>query len=412
MPFSFFRSPASRGLVNLYTGTFLSGMGWSMVFPGIAIMPSFFDVSIGAAAQVVTLYGVGRFAAMPVAGQIIDRAGSRASLIAGTILIASGAAMACIVPWFLLVLVASFVIGSGDGLWAMGREVSGVDLVKLDQRGRVLSGFHGMHSGGFAVGPLLGGILIELANLRVMFAAYALLSVLAVILAVFSHNAVAARNSKELQALPDNKSSKNRIRRLLDLYLQIDPGLRSTYLVFVFATAAAFMFRQTFQSILPLYAESEAGLSAIEIGTLFSFSGVLILVMILPVGFILDKIGRKWATVPSTGLPAIAFLALPFTDSFQMMLVLVGLMGVANGLSLGSLAASTYDVVPESARGRLQAARRMAAEVGGVGAPLVGGILMNFSGPGTPFLVYAPILILASILLAFVAKETLVKRKE
>ena len=95
-----------------------------------------------------------------------------------------------------------------------------------------------------------------------------------------------------------------------------------------------------------------------------------------------------------------------------MMLVLVGLMGVANGLSLGSLAASTYDVVPESARGRLQAARRMAAEVGGVGAPLVGGILMNFSGPGTPFLVYAPILILASILLAFVAKETLVKRKE
>ena len=297
-----------------------------MVFPGIAIMPSFFDVSIGAAAQVVSLYGIGRFAAMPVAGQIIDRAGSRASLIAGTILIASGAAMACIVPWFLLVLVASFVIGSGDGLWAMGREVSGVDLVKLDQRGRVLSGFHGMHSGGFAVGPLLGGILIELANLRVMFAAYALLSVLAVILAVFSHNAVAARNSKELQALPDNKSSKNRIRRLLDLYLQIDPGLRSTYLVFVFATAAAFMFRQTFQSILPLYAESEAGLSAIEIGTLFSFSGVLILVMILPVGFILDKIGRKWATVPSTGLPAIAFLALPFTDSFQMMLVLVGLI--------------------------------------------------------------------------------------
>ena len=86
----------------------------------------------------------------------------------------------------------------------------------------------------------------------------------------------------------------------------------------MFATAAAFMFRQTFQSILPLYAESEAGLSAIEIGTLFSFSGVLILVMILPVGFILDKIGRKWATVPSTGLPAIAFLALPFTDSFQI----------------------------------------------------------------------------------------------
>ena len=189
MPFSFFRSPASRGLVNLYTGTFLSGMGWSMVFPGIAIMPSFFDVSIGAAAQVVTLYGIGRFAAMPVAGQIIDRAGSRASLIAGTILIASGAAMACIVPWFLLVLVASFVIGSGDGLWAMGREVSGVDLVKLDQRGRVLSGFHGMHSGALAIGPLIGGLLADGIGFRATFFGFAAVPGVAVLLGVFAHDA-------------------------------------------------------------------------------------------------------------------------------------------------------------------------------------------------------------------------------
>lgn len=406
-----FRNPVSRGLVNLYSGTFLSGMGWSMVFPGIAIMPGYFDVSIGAAAQVVTLYGIGRFAAMPIAGQIIDKAGSRASLIAGTILIALGAAMASMVPWFLLILLASFIIGSGDGFWAMGREISGVDLVKLDQRGRVLSGFHGMHSGGFAVGPLLGGILIEFANLRVMFAVYACMAALAVLLAIFSHNAVASKEPKGVNELQESKIHKSRIRRFLDLYLQIDPGLRSTYLVFVFATAAAFMFRQTFQSILPLFAESEAGLSPIEIGTLFSFSGVLILLMIVPVGFILDKVGRKWATVPSTGLPAIAFLILPFTHSFEVMLVLVALMGVANGLSLGSLAASTYDVVPESARGRLQAGRRMVAEIGGVGAPLFGGILMNISGPGTPFLVYAPILILASVLLAFVAKETLIKSK-
>ncbi|MQF86141.1 MAG: MFS transporter [SAR202 cluster bacterium] len=409
MLISSFRNPVSRGIINLYSGTFLSGMGWSMVFPGIAIMPGFFGVSIGAAAQVVTLYGIGRFTAMPIAGQVIDRAGSRASLIAGTIFITAGAVIASLAPWFILILGASFIIGAGDGLWAMGREVSGVDLVKQNQRGRILSGFHGMHSGGFAVGPLLGGVLIEFTNLRVMFMAYALMAFLAMILASFSHNAVAAKDSKETTNAHDKAIDKNRLRRFLDLYFQIDPALRNTYLVFVFATAAAFMFRQTFQSILPLFAESEAGLSAIEIGVLFSFSGVLILIMIVPVGFILDKVGRKWATVPSTGLPAIAFIALPFTHSFEMMMVLVAFMGVANGLSLGSLAASTYDVVPESARGRLQAARRMVAEIGGVGAPLFGGLMMNMSGPGTPFLVYAPILILASLLLAFVAKETLIK---
>jgi MFS family permease len=74
---------------------------------------------------------------------------------------------------------------------------------------------------------------------------------------------------------------------------------------------------------------------------------------------------------------------------------------------LGSLATSTYDVVPASARGRLQALRRTVAEIGGVGAPLFGGILADHFNPGVPFLVYAPLLVLAAVLLAVVARETL-----
>jgi MFS family permease len=80
---------------------------------------------------------------------------------------------------------------------------------------------------------------------------------------------------------------------------------------------------------------------------------------------------------------------------------------MANGLSLGSLATSTYDVVPPAARGRLQAARRTVAELGGVGAPLLGGYLADRFNPGMPFLAYAPLLVLSAALLAIVARETL-----
>jgi MFS family permease len=93
-------------------------------------------------------------------------------------------------------------------------------------------------------------------------------------------------------------------------------------------------------------------------------------------------------------------------DSFQLA-VLVSFLGVANGLSLGSLATSTFDVVPANARGRLQAARRTIAETGGVGAPLLGGYLADQFNPGVPFLAYAPLLILSAVLLAFFARETL-----
>jgi MFS family permease len=159
--------------------------------------------------------------------------------------------------------------------------------------------------------------------------------------------------------------------------------------------------------MLPLYAGSYLSLSPTDIGLLFSISGVIVFFMIIPAGFIMDRVGRKWCTVPSTGLPALVFLLIPMTSSFAQLAILVGIAGVSQGLSLGSIATSTYDVVPAHVRGRLQAVRRTIAELGSGLAPLLAGFLANAFNPGIPFLVYAPVLIFSATLLAVVGKETL-----
>jgi MFS family permease len=159
--------------------------------------------------------------------------------------------------------------------------------------------------------------------------------------------------------------------------------------------------------MLPLYAGYYLDLPPTQIGMLFTISGVVVFAMIIPAGFIMDRVGRKWCTVPSTGLPALVFVLIPLTSSFTQLSLLVGLAGLAQGLSLGSLATSTYDVVPAHARGRLQALRRTIAELGSGVAPLFGGYLANTYNPGVPFLVYAPLLVFSAVLLAVVGKETL-----
>ena len=403
----------SRGLLNLYSGTVLSGFGWGMVLPITLVIALAFGVSEGVVAQLVTAFAVGKTAGIPVAGILADRFGTRSSLLGGPALIAIGMLAAAASPWFLLLPVAMFIAGTGDSLWALGREISGVDLVRRDQRGRVLSGFHGLHAAGMAIGPIVGGFLADAVNFRAVFLEYAAVGGAAFVLALVAHNAKASHRP---QASPTNagggaKGIRGRIAATGALLKELEPHMRTTYLVLVFATVAAFMFRMTFQSMLPIFAGSELGFTPLQIGALFSISGALVIAMIVPVGFILDKIGRKWATVPSTALPGLAFLLIPFTDSFVQLAILVGICGVANGLSLGSLAASTYDVVPEHARGRLQAIRRTVAEIGGVGAPLLGGLLLTVFNPGAPFLAYAPVLLLGGVLLAFVAKETLVKER-
>ena len=159
--------------------------------------------------------------------------------------------------------------------------------------------------------------------------------------------------------------------------------------------------------MLPLYAGNYLKLSPTDVGLLFTISGIFVFAMIVPAGFIMDRVGRKWATVPSTGIPALAFVIIPFTDSFMQLAVLVSVTGLSNGLSLGSVATSTYDVVPAHARGRLQAVRRTIAEIGGAFTPLLGGYLANTYNPGVPFLIYAPVLVLSATLLALIGRETL-----
>ncbi|HVO91318.1 MAG TPA: MFS transporter, partial [Terriglobales bacterium] len=104
--------------------------------------------------------------------------------------------------------------------------------------------------------------------------------------------------------------------------------------------------------------------------------------------------------------PGLVFLLIPATDNFVQLAALVGIAGLAQGLSLGSLATSTYDVVPAHVRGRLQALRRTIAKLGSGVAPVIGGYAANVFNPGVPFLIYAPLLVLSAGLLAMVGKET------
>ena len=381
-----------------------------MVVPALPVLAKSFGISAGTAAQIITALALGRFAGLPVSGVVLDRLGTRSALIAGPALSCIAGLLAAGMPWFSLILALVFLIGVAESVWVIAREVAGIDLARPDQRGRVLSGFHGVNYLGFAFGPLFGGMLAETAGFRAIFVAYAVCAALSVLIGLSVQN---SRSSYESHStLKPIKgwglsSALDRLRSLRDLFHQIQPDLRATYAVLVFATFTSFVHRVTTQSIVPLYASSELNLTPKEVGLLFSISGFTVFAMILPAGFVIDKVGRKWATVPSTGIPALAFLLIPFSEIFLQLAVLLAFLGISYGLSLGSLATSTFDVVPANARGRLQAARRTMAEIGGVGAPLIGGILADRFGPGVPFLAYAPLLVLSAILLAAVGRETL-----
>jgi MFS family permease len=402
--------PNLRGFSALYAATFFSG-AWAMVLPTIPVLARQFGVSAGGAAQLVTAFAIGKFFGTIVAGVLLDRMGTRVALVGGP-LVGSAAAL-CVVwaPWFSMILALALVMGAADSLWATAREVAGIDLAHRSQRGRVISGLHGVHTIGMAFSPFAGGWLTETFNFQAAFLGYAVAAGLAVATGFAVPDVTASHSPAKTHGGGVKgwgmAAQVQRLRGIQNLYREIHPNLRPTYCAIVFATLVNQSQRVIVQSMLPLYAAYYLHLAPTHVGMLFTVSGMIVFVMIIPAGFLMDRVGRKWCTVPSTGLPALVFLLIPFTESFTQLALLTGIVGLAQGLSLGSLATSTYDVVPAHARGRLQALRRTIAELGSGVAPLIGGYLANVYNPSVPFLVYAPLLLLSAILLAMVGKETL-----
>jgi MFS family permease len=266
-----------------------------------------------------------------------------------------------------------------------------------------------------ALGPALGGVLGDTVDFRAVFIGYMIVGALVFVLSLQApvkrrDPAMRAQTAQRRASVAHQSFwSAERFIALSRLVREIEPRLRSTYLILVFATFNTKLYRTLLHSMLPLYVVTYRGFTASELGFLLGIQGIFVMIMILPAGLVTDKLGRKWATVPSTAMPAVSFLLIPFADGYWEIAALLGLLGLSDGLSLGSIATSTYDVIPAHARGRLQAFRRTTSEAGGITGSLVGGRIATLANPGAPFLVAAPLLIVAALLVAFVAKETLVR---
>jgi predicted MFS family arabinose efflux permease len=75
-------NPMVRGLAALYASTFFSG-AWAMIIPTIPVLSQQFEVSAGAAAQIVTAFAIGKFVGTAIGGMILDRMGTRVALVGG-----------------------------------------------------------------------------------------------------------------------------------------------------------------------------------------------------------------------------------------------------------------------------------------------------------------------------------------
>jgi MFS family permease len=92
--------------------------------------------------------------------------------------------------------------------------------------------------------------------------------------------------------------------------------------------------------------------------------------MFYPVGHIMDRLGRKWAGIPSLLALSLALLVLPAAHELFGFIVVAILMGIGNGLAPGIVMTLGADFAPEGRRGEFLGVWRFISDAGSAGGPL------------------------------------------
>jgi MFS family permease len=390
-----FSRQTRQAIFQIYLPSLMMSLGMGMIVPAVPLLGKTFGVSIGLAVQVVTAQVIGRAISLIPAGVLHDRLGIRLGMIIGAGMGVASALVTAFAQSFWVILVSQFFWGFGLIMWNLGRELAAIDLVTVEQRGRQISALYGIQSTGEALGPAVGGFILDTMGFRSLFLIFA--GIAAVVLAI-------SATVQETHKLPYRpRGTAFGFTRLS----QITPYFRGTYIVLIIATFCAQLRLESLRSMLPVYAVSELGYSATKVGFLFLVIGLATFLMIIPAGFISDKFGRKWATAPPALLAGITFVAYPFVKGLPGLLVLSAMQGIISGMALGSMTTYTYDIVPRRVRAQLQVMRRTIGEMGSFTGPFLGGIIANAAGAGMSFLYFAPLQLLSAFLLIAVARESL-----
>jgi MFS family permease len=391
------RRPRHVCAISLASG--LNDASSEIIYP---LLPVFLFTSLGASARAFGLIeGLAESVSSLLklfAGYFSDRMGKRKSLVVAGYALASIArpllAFARTWPQVLAIRLTDRV---GKGVRTAPRDAMIADAVQVEQRGLAF-GFHrAMDHSGAVIGPLLGYLLMVLlvANRDLptgnefskIFLIASIPAVLAMVVAIFfmRESSIKKSEGSELPKLTLRGFDSNFKRFLLVL--------------------ALFTLSNSSDGFLILRA-TEAGVSAVMVPLLWAaHHGTKVLSSLLG-GDLSDRLGRKRLIVSGWLLYAAVYAGFAFATQEVSLWILFLIYGVYFGLVEGAEKALVADLVRPEQRGTAYGLYNLAFGVTVFPASLLMGIIWDWKGPTTAFLVSAVMgATAAALLLIFVKSQ-------
>lgn len=336
--------------------TLLSAAAMGAVMPVAALRAVELDASIGAAAFVVALMGVGQLIGVLPAGAIVARIGERGTLWRAGVLDVVALALAGWAPSLWLMAVALLLSGFASSAFFLARQGFMIDVLPPDRLARGMSLLGGSLRTGLLLGPAIGSLAIGPMGLQGAYSVAVVMALASLVVVLASPDLTGEH--ERVRAQEAHSGVFTVIRRHLRLLLTLGLG--------VLVISAL---RQARLVILPLWAV-HIGLGGVDSSQIFAAAGVAELFLVYPGGWAMDRLGRVWVVVALLSVISVSFLALPLAGTKGSLLAVALLMAVGNGLGSGIVMTLGADAAPTVDRAQFLGAWRLMGEAGHAGGTL------------------------------------------
>ncbi len=350
---------------TLYLPVLIVAISLQVRAPILPLFARELGASYALVGMVVAAEAVGMLLSDLPAGWVLGRLGQRRTMIVGLTFAVLAALALAVSQNIGQVILFQSLSGLGLSIFNLARSDFIAMFIPLQQRGRAVALLGGMLRVGRFVGPAIGGVTAAQLGLRAPFLVMTALlgAALVVVLAV----------------IPPDDPAEHKTGLSLRVYLQ---GLCATYVehrrllnITGLGQLLAQMVRTGPGVIIPLYAVDHLGLDVSLIGAIMSASSALDMLLFYPTGQIMDRLGRKFAVVPSFFLQGVGLALIPLTGSAVTLGLAAGLIGLGNGLGSGTMITLGADLAPAGRRGEFLGLWRFYGDLGfTLGPLLVGGV--------------------------------------
>lgn len=374
-------SKSYGAVAALSIAAFMVMTGVSIISPILPAYAASFGIPYALIGIIISSFAIARtFLDIP-SGLIAYKLGMKKFMAIGLILVAASSFVAGYAPTYETLLIARILEGAGSAMYTTVSMTMVAVVSPPERRGATLSFYVSMMLLGTVSGPVIGGFISEAWGMSAPFYVYGMFGLISLIIITA---AVKEAGSESNAAHP---ASMNITKLLKDYNL----------MAICFSVLVTFLIRQgVINTVIPLYAYNNIGMGEVGLGIALGVLAIGNTIMMLVIGKLSDKFGRKTFMILSLILSAVVILIIPFDKTFLSLVITMGMLGICLGLA-GPVSAWITDVSKPEDLGGAMGIQRTVGDLGFIIGPILLAAIAGMSGQtvsSMPFIVAAIISIL------------------